>query len=163
MIHPYKIYGEPFYRDLENSNEERAVTNWIYANTPFGNIFIHPDFVTDGASIPWYVRWLIPKSGKWNRAALFHDYLYKYGGFWNEKAEWIAVTRQEADDIYYGLMRSRGVSKKNAQTQWTGLKAGGWVAWNKHRRNDKQWKKDIANFKFNPIPPQHILEQYMVI
>jgi hypothetical protein len=31
-------------------------------------------FVTDFASVPWMMRRLFPKSGRWNRAAALHDY-----------------------------------------------------------------------------------------
>jgi hypothetical protein len=31
-------------------------------------------FETDFASVPWMMRRLFPKSGRWNRAAALHDY-----------------------------------------------------------------------------------------
>ena len=32
-------------------------------------------YVTDFASTPWYLQWLVPPTGKWMKAAVIHDYL----------------------------------------------------------------------------------------
>lgn len=40
-------------------------------------IIVPKGFTTDLASIPWFLQWFIPLSGRHNLAAVLHDYLYR--------------------------------------------------------------------------------------
>ncbi|MBW6072635.1 DUF1353 domain-containing protein [Pseudomonas aeruginosa] len=70
-------------------------------------------FLTDGASIPRPVRWLIPRLGKHGQAAALHDKLcetYTIFQMVDGKETEVKVTRKEIDHIFYEALK---VSKVN--------------------------------------------------
>lgn len=142
----WSIWNDPDKHDLENSNYDHYYVETIYAKTPAGIICLPEREVVNGASIPWIVQPLIPKSGKWNRPAVFHDVGFKYGGFWTIKlnmySEMVCVfvkyKQKKVDYVYLKLMEGRGVPKWNRNTQYAGLRVGGWYQWNKYRKQDKR-------------------------
>lgn len=115
-------------------------------------------FVTDGASFPGFLRYvptLIALIVAWFtdsfalafviatvlqfftgaafnddylRAAVLHDAAYQYGD----------RPRALADQMFYEAMREDGTSRIRAAVMWAGVRAGGWVAWNEHRRRDRE-------------------------
>ncbi len=96
---------------------------------PFGlnlDIAIQPMFIWDGASIPRALWSLIgsPYHPKFQAASLVHDYLYKYQ----------LCSRKEADKVFYWILRANGVSKDQAKQMYLGVRAGGFIAWNRHKR-----------------------------
>lgn len=73
-------------------------------------ITVPEGFVTDFASVPPIARWIIPKSGKYNQAAVLHDFLYQ-----SLKAKWKDwngkhYTRKQCDDIFLDAMKVLGVN-----------------------------------------------------
>jgi hypothetical protein len=40
-----------------------------------GNVVVPAGFITDGASIPWFLRWRFSPTGKYFGAAIVHDYI----------------------------------------------------------------------------------------
>lgn len=90
-------------------------------------ISVPTDFVTDFGSIPRFIQPLIPKDGLALWAYILHDYLYRTGLF----------TRSECDYILEEAMKSLGVNWLQRKAVLNGLKIGGWVAWNKHRKGLK--------------------------
>lgn len=62
------------------------------------------------------------------RAAVLHDAAYHYGD----------RTRALADQMFYEAMREDGTSRIRAAVMWAGVRAGGWAAWNAHRRRDRE-------------------------
>lgn len=54
-------------------------------------INIRKGFHTDLASTPWLVRSFFPPYGRWDEAAVLHDYFYRIGG---------AASRAEADAAF---------------------------------------------------------------
>lgn len=104
----------------------------LFARVPKG-------FVTDLASIPLGVRWLIPKAGKNAQAAAFHDILYKTGAMImrvddNEKS--VPVSRGMCDAMMYQAMRALSVKWWRRELIYRGLQIGGWVSWSKYRKLD---------------------------
>jgi len=67
---------------------------------------------------------ILPPSGKYTRAAVLHDYLYKTGLF----------TKQEADLLFKEAMESMGVSEWRVYSMYYGVEVFGFKAWNNHRR-----------------------------
>lgn len=120
-----------FQSDLivkELDNEFKELKAALVFEAKDGTVFTVPcGFVTDYASIPWIIRWRFPKSGPWKWAATVHDYLYQRNG----------VTRARADDILREGMEAKGVPWRTRQEFWLGVRAGGWVPWNKYRAADK--------------------------
>lgn len=77
---------------------------------------------TDLASIPFFGRWLISSSGKYNKAAVVHDYIYKTNGYHGR------FTRKQADEVMAEIMEKLGVKTYASRTINLGLKV--WTSLN---------------------------------
>lgn len=82
---------------------------------------------TDFASIPRMLRFIYPKEGRHRRAAILHDYLYQTG----------KVSRRVADQIFLEVMRQDGVAYWRRCSMYWGVRLGGWVAYNRYRKEEK--------------------------
>ena len=141
----WTILTDPDTHDLENSKNEFYYTSRLYAKTPYGIAFVEEKEVVNGASIPWFVQWYIPKSGAYNRSAGFHDSGYQSGGFkilflnldglFTET--FIKLTQKQVDNAYLKFMQLRKVKESNRKAQYIGLRLLGWIKWNKYRKQDK--------------------------
>lgn len=83
-------------------------------------------FITDLASIPWFV----PIGFIDNRiqiAAILHDYFYKV----IERSGWPVydISRKEADYLFWMAMVQNGVPKYKAWTCWAAVRMFGWLGW----------------------------------
>ncbi len=85
---------------------------------------------TDLGSIPTVLQWLFPKDGKAVLGYVLHDHLYKNAPY----------NRGTCDDILQEAMKVLGVSWWRRKSVRGGLRVGGWVAWNSHRKRDKNDK-----------------------
>ena len=86
-------------------------------------VFVIPDgFTTDFNSVPFYLRWLLPKTGKASIAALLHDYLYR---------TLTGIEKPLADAFYYRLMQFFRVSHWRAWTYYVGVVMFGGRTWRK--------------------------------
>ena len=101
--------------------------------------------ITDLASIPKLVRWLIPKVGKDAQGAVCHDVMYRTGCMSIQRAnsltgsvsnEAVPISRGMADSMYHQAMIALGVSTARRKAIYYGLIVGGWVAWNNHRNRN---------------------------
>lgn len=96
-------------------------------------ITVPEGFVYDKASIPQLVQnWCRRDDKEVIIAALIHDYLYqaqKIGGEW--------ISRDVADDIFYGLIRAGGMRYTKAKAAYSGVRAGGWRYYNKRARTKR--------------------------
>lgn len=81
-------------------------------------------FKTDLASIPRGLWNILPPVGKYDAAAVIHDYLYQRNG----------VTRAQADAILFEGMTCLRVSRWQRWAIYLGVRVGGWVVWNNYRR-----------------------------
>jgi len=72
-------------------------------------------FTTDFASIPKWLRWLIPPTGLYGKAAVLHDWLYRTG----------IVSRRRADFIFLRAMRVLGVPKWKRRAMYRAVRAFG--------------------------------------
>ncbi|KZZ67825.1 hypothetical protein A3765_10550 [Oleiphilus sp. HI0130] len=82
-------------------------------------------FVTDLASIPKALRFLISQNEKHRKAAVLHDYLYYKKG--NMDLE--IFTRKECDQLFEQAMQNCGVNWLKRKTMYAGVRIGGWYAW----------------------------------
>ena len=71
--------------------------------TQFGEV--HRFFVTDGFTLPWYVRWFHNPFGKGLLAAIWHDFALKTG-------------RKNAHYEFFVLLKSNGVPLWKAYIMW---------------------------------------------
>lgn len=90
-----------------------------------GQLYTIPvGFKSDGASLPRFFWRLIghPFDMAYLREAIIHDWLYKYQ----------PCTREEADKFFCDILEDNGLGFRR-RLIYTGLRIGGWVAWNEHR------------------------------
>lgn len=83
-----------------------------------------PGFLTDLASIPLGMWNILPKSGRYDRAAVVHDYLYQFNG----------CTRAEADAVLKEAMEVLQVGGFRIFMIYSGVRSGGWKSWNRYRK-----------------------------
>lgn len=90
--------------------------------------------VTDLASIPAAVSWLLPPDGPWVQAAVIHDELYITQGscLWHGhpgRSRARPYSRAEADAILRDAMADLGLSGWREWAIYTGVRAGGQQGW----------------------------------
>lgn len=104
------LVKEPFYYDTDvqlapctemDGSSPDHVAAYIqsigYSNRTFGyRIIIPAGFVTDFASVPRFFWRLIPPTGRYTRAAVVHDFLYRTPRL---------CTRAQADAVLYEAMK----------------------------------------------------------
>jgi len=89
----------------------------LYFRVPAG-------FVCDLASVPGFAAPLFPKIGNHDKAAVGHDYLYVAQIY----------ERKRADQFFLNAMIDQDVELWRRRGMYVAVRAGGWKAWNKHRR-----------------------------
>lgn len=82
---------------------------------------------TDLASIPRSVRFFISQNGRHRAAAVVHDRLYKQAGL-------NRYTRKQCDDVFREAMKVSGVPWWKREMMYAGVRAGGWVVYNKYKK-----------------------------
>jgi hypothetical protein len=89
-----------------------------------GQIITVPEgFDTDFASIPAFAWPVAEKLGRYNRAAILHDYLYKDGRF----------SRKMADQVFLAGMKYLGVPAWRRRLMYWAVRAAGWHSWDGYR------------------------------
>ena len=78
---------------------------------------VQAGFSTDLASIPRPVVWLLPRYGRYTKAAILHDYLC-------HEARAGLFKRDDADGIFRRTMRELGVSFVRRWMMWAGVRVG---------------------------------------
>lgn len=83
-------------------------------------VIVPPGFVSDGASVPRPLWWLLPAWGRYSRAAVVHDYLWQRidAGEPHEHAP----TRRRADAIFLDAMRACGVKPWVRWLMWAAVR-----------------------------------------
>lgn len=101
---------QPIYTTQDNIIYELADNRILVV--PFG-------FKTDGATVPWMLRWLFPQMGRYTRASIAHDYLYDYR----------IGTRSQADLEFLKWMLEDRVPIWKAYTFYYAVRIGGKRWW----------------------------------
>ena len=111
-------------------------------------------FITDFASIPKILWPLMPPTGWYGKIAVIHDILYQRGRIDNRE-----ISRKYADDVmnegmcilaaswvlehgrstpgYPQLPQGELRSLMEREAIYRGIRAGGWVTWNKYRHAEQ--------------------------
>ena len=86
-------------------------------------LFVPEGFQSDGASVPRFLWASVTSSidHRTIRGAVVHDYLYR-----NTPPGW---TRQEADELFYHLIREDGLSWWASQKAYWGVRLFGASSW----------------------------------
>ena len=80
-------------------------------------------FVTDFASVPRLIQWLVPRWGKYGNAAIIHDWLY-----WQQGG-----SRREADLVLLEAMAVIKVFPLLKYVIYCAVRIFGWYAWLRNR------------------------------
>lgn len=117
----------------------------LYSPFHYKGITIPRGFRTDFASVPRLFWNILPPWGRYGKAAVVHDYLYKnLGDIIEEVAGVIAprtYTRKECDQLFLQGMQELGVRWTRRWVMYLGVRIGGWVAWRNHERNKRNEAK----------------------
>ena len=81
-------------------------------------------------SIPSFLFSVSRPRGESKRAACVHDWLYRHGSYTNRGGTF-PITRKQADEVYYELLRCKGVNPVRAWFRWLGVRLGGWSSFNR--------------------------------
>jgi hypothetical protein len=73
-------------------------------------------FKTDFASVPWFFRWAIPKTGRYNEATVIHDYLC-----YISKKEHDKKARKYADKMFRECMQVLGCNVLRRKLMYRGV------------------------------------------
>jgi hypothetical protein len=119
--------GEPVYLAKENGKRFLLSRDWEAEVDGF--ILVVPrGYHCDLASIPLPFFWW--QFGKWNVAAIAHDYLYDFGYILIKEEGRVyqqPYTKRQADLLFWQLCRSLGVSPITARLMfWAVHFFGGW-------------------------------------
>lgn len=96
---------------------------------------VPPTYLTDFASIPGVVRWVIPPFGRHAIAAVLHDWLYTIGQ---------PDRRGEADDIFREALKELGVGLARRSTMHAAVRAGGGTAYG---RAAQDWTASFMDWR----------------
>lgn len=124
---------------MSSGKHWRVVEAFEFHSGEYGSglfVLVPEGFVTDLASIPIGVRWLIPKAGKNAQAAVIHDHIYQSGTMLirvQESIKEVPVSRGIADAMMYQAMKALRVKSWRREMIYRGLQIGGWFAWNRAR------------------------------
>lgn len=120
------LYGEfQDGRQLYQIQQELVYTGYEHV------VGVREGFVTDLVSLPWLLRLVSLPTGRWARASIFHDFLYKSR----------LLPRKEADQFFYKIMISDKVAGWKAKGAYLLLRAFGWYRYNKYASSVDKYRK----------------------
>lgn len=120
MLVPVRCKSALEIRALPAENEW-ALTAPLHWETLTLDVKVPAGFITDLASIPRALQNVLSVTGKSRRAAVAHDWLYCVQ----------SVSRNDADQFLRRALICEGMGSAQARVYWLGVRAGGWLAWNK--------------------------------
>jgi hypothetical protein len=138
---PIKTKGKGFFKAivmwLLGTRNWQLVNDFTYVLN--GNKYVIPaGFKFDGASIPKFLRTFFSPVGVLLIGGLVHDYAYKYETLLREnKRDTLGkISQKRADEIFRDInINVNGFYLMNYLAYWS-LRAGGFVAWNGHRKRN---------------------------
>jgi len=96
-----------------------------YDSDRLGAIVVPAGFQTDLASIPRSLWTILPPVGKYDAAAVVHDFLYQQPP--------AGCSRDDADAVLDEAMIVCGVPTWQRRLIYVGVRVGGWVVWRRYR------------------------------
>ncbi|MEN9854974.1 MAG: hypothetical protein RLZZ157_100 [Pseudomonadota bacterium] len=115
--------GRPVWRLLEPLEFRLFGLNSAYRLT------VPAGFETDLASVPWFVRGIIPASGPWQRAAIVHDWLYATKGTFFHEHYPCRRARLCSDYAFFVAMQAADVPNVICYLMWKAVRLFGWTGW----------------------------------
>jgi len=99
---------------------ERPFTYHVGSRHSREKVRVPVGFITDFASVPSFLWWLIPPWGKYGKAAIIHDYIYQHHGNYS---------RRQADNIFLEAMTVLGVKNWRKYPMYLAVRIFGHPAW----------------------------------
>lgn len=97
--------GKPLYLASEGKKTFRLIEDWRFKHDRFTSILVVPEgYKSDLASIPSWIFWW--QWGRWNIAAILHDFIYEHGYILVETKESlrrIYLSKRAADLLFYEI------------------------------------------------------------
>lgn len=124
--------GKPLY--LGNKKQFRLITDWQWQADKKGKFWlvVPKGYVSDLASVPPIFFWW--QWGKWNIAAIAHDYIYEHGyinGVNPDKSVQLKLEcdRLGADLLFFTHCLVLGVNPITACLMFLACRLFGWIWW----------------------------------
>lgn len=135
-----------YYLDVDNRD--------VWAYVPAG-------FLTDGASVPKPLWFILPPWGRYGQAAVLHDILCEGKTMFHSEVP-VAVSRKKADHIFRDAMKVAGVNLFERTVMFLAVRAWGIFGWKqskkrmeKKRRLETEYMKQYGTYR----EPTAILSQ----
>ena len=90
-------------------------------------------FISDYASVPRMFQWIVPRFGKYNAAAVVHDWLFEHG-----KIEGSKIGRSLTDRIFLAIMKKSKCRRWRRKLMYRMVRMFGYSLWKKNRKNEVQ-------------------------
>jgi len=119
---------------LPDGRRWKLVNSFTYrigSDTSQEKIVIHNGFITDFASVPQFLYWFLPPWGKYGKAAVLHDYLYKHHSVKISETRYMAFNRRKADEIFLEAMGVLGVKNWRKYPMFVAVRLFGGLSWSK--------------------------------
>ena len=113
--------GLPLIVDHRQPSKPFVLTESICYSGPALSVTVPKGFRHDGASVPRVLWAILPRVGRYSRAALIHDYLY----------DTKRCGKQIADAAFYDIMKYDGVNPVVRWVMWKAVEWFGGAAWRK--------------------------------
>ena len=124
----------PLRLEFEDDSRFQLIEPFEFRSDRLMAVFKVPvGFITDFASVPRLLWNVLPPTGKYGKAAVIHDYLYQTRGLSSLPGRAL-VSRADADNVLMEGMTVLGVRWSQRWAVYSGIRLGGWAAWNRYRR-----------------------------
>ena len=118
--------GDIDLRALSDGDHWKTLDPIAYKDDAGEALLVPAGFITDLASVPRVFWNILPPFGKYDGAAILHDWLYSTQQF----------TRSKSDGLLLEALESEGVSWLTRWVIYLGVRAGGWAAWDGHTQEN---------------------------
>lgn len=98
--------GAPVYLMAENGKHFILSRDWEYEH-PIGRVTVPHGYKSDLASVPMPFFWW--QFGKWNVAAIAHDYIYEFGCIYVDGIK-KTMRKEQADVLFYEILQDMQVT-----------------------------------------------------
>lgn len=122
-------------RELPDGQWELLADLVYQGNTD--RIVVPKGFVTDFASVPRFLWNIVPPYGKYTKAAVLHDFLYRKQPPVRMMNDVMArITREDSDGIFDRTMEELGTSRWRRWVMFKAVRNWGQSIWDWHRANE---------------------------
>ncbi len=117
----------------------------FYVGKPEDNlwVWVPEGFLTDGATVPRWMYWLIPPWGRYGHATVIHDYLCENLQLYHG-VDIADITRKRADQIFNEALKVTDVNPFIRWLMYSGVTAYRWFSRKTNRKPDANYRAKKA-------------------